>query len=83
MHPSKTQSTAEITVKKGGDVHITRKQEQEYQDTEILRKYLSQLKGLKFRLDCGHHVTFGYYLGNNIMILNGAKLKLICSQCGY
>jgi hypothetical protein len=83
MHPSKTQSTAELTRQKGGDVYITRKQKLEYQDTEVLRKYLSRLKGRKFRLDCGHHVTFGYYLGNSVTIYNGSKLKIICSQCGY
>ena len=44
MHPSKPQSTAELTLQKGGDVYITRKQKQKYQDTEILRKYLSRLK---------------------------------------
>jgi hypothetical protein len=41
------------------------------------------LNGRKFRLECGHHVTFGHFLGNNITIYNGKKLKVICSECGY
>ena len=64
-------------------MNITRKQKQLYEDTDVLRRLLEQLKGKKFKLDCGHHVTFGSYLGNNITIYNGAKLKVICSQCSY
>ncbi|MFA7384471.1 MAG: hypothetical protein WC001_13580 [Desulfurivibrionaceae bacterium] len=45
----------------------------------ILVPYLRQ----RFRLDCGHHVTFGYFLGNNVIILNGKKLRVICTECGY
>ena len=50
------------------------KQEQEvYQDTEVLRHIIDNLKGRKFRLDCGHHVTFGHFLGNDITIRNGKE----------
>ena len=55
----------------------------EYESTDTLRKLLSHLHGKKFRLDCGHHVTFGYYLGNDITILNGKHQKIICSECGH
>jgi len=64
-------------------IKITRKQEQAYKETDALRYLLEKLKGEKFKLDCGHHVTFGYYLGNNITIYNGSRLKVICSQCSY
>ena len=47
---------------------------------DILRRVLV---GMKFRLDCGHHVTFGEILGNDVIIRNGKKLKIICTQCGY
>jgi hypothetical protein len=50
-------------------------------DTEVLRKVLLQLKGKRFRLDCGHDITFGHFLGNDIIILNGKTLKFIYSQC--
>ena len=50
-------------------------------DTEVLRKVLLQLKGKRFRLDCGHDITFGHFLGNDIIILNGKRLKTIYSQC--
>ncbi|MBI9086082.1 MAG: hypothetical protein JEZ11_20960 [Desulfobacterales bacterium] len=63
---------------------MTKEQKAKYEDTEALRDILKRtLEGRKFLLDCGHCVTFGYYLGNNITIYNGKKLKIICSQCGY
>jgi len=62
---------------------MTREKKEHYQDTEALRKVIQQLKGQKFKLDCGHHITFGYYLGNDITIYNGKRPVIICSQCGY
>lgn len=53
-----------------------------YEDTGVLKHMIENLKGRKFRLDCGHHVTFGYWLGNDITIINGKKPKIICSFCG-
>lgn len=54
-----------------------------YEETAKLRAFLNSLRGKKFRLDCGHHITFGHNLGNNIIILNGKKLIIICTSCGY
>lgn len=62
---------------------MTKAEKDTYQDTQVLRKVLPRLKGKRFRLDCGHHITFGHFLGNDITILNGKRLKLICSRCGY
>ncbi|MFP4453711.1 MAG: hypothetical protein ACLFPI_10150 [Desulfobacterales bacterium] len=63
---------------------MTKKQRQEYRDTEELRKILAKaLRGKKFILDCGHHITFGYHLGNDITIYNGRDFKITCSECGY
>ena len=63
---------------------MTKEQEKEYQDVEVLKEILSKtVAGKKFRLDCGHHITFNHNLGNNITIYNGKELKIICSQCGY
>ncbi|MCP4294399.1 MAG: hypothetical protein GY786_02200 [Proteobacteria bacterium] len=62
---------------------MTRQQEQLYKDADALRKFLDRLRGEKFKLDCGHHVSVGHNFGNNIMIYNGARLKVICSQCSY
>ena len=62
---------------------MTKKEAVQYEDVEVLRAFLATLKGRKFTLDCGHHVTFGYFLGNNVIIYNGKKPKIICSQCGY
>ena len=45
---------------------------------DIMHKYL---KGKKFILDCGHKVTFGEYLGNDVTIINGKVLNLICGDC--
>ncbi len=63
--------------------NVTKKQQQAYEDTNKLREILDQLKYRKFKLDCGHHVTWGYFLGNDITIRNGKTLRIICSQCGY
>ena len=62
---------------------MTKKEKDVYEDTEALRKVLTELKGRKFRLDCGHYVTLGHHLGNNITIYNRKTPKIICSLCGY
>ncbi|MDY6839091.1 MAG: hypothetical protein SWH78_14085 [Thermodesulfobacteriota bacterium] len=63
---------------------MTKEQERQYQDPELLREILKRtLNGMKFRLDCGHHITFGEVLGNDITIINGKEFKVICSMCGH
>jgi len=63
---------------------MTNEQKKAYQEPELLREILQRaLKDKKFTLDCGHHVTFGSNLGNDITIYNGREFKIICSQCGY
>ena len=62
---------------------MTKAEKEAYQPTENLKQIIRSQAGKKFRLDCGHHVTFGYFLGNNIIILNGKNLRVICTQCGY
>jgi hypothetical protein len=62
---------------------MTTKQKQKYEETDALRKFLKRLKGRKFKLDCGHHVTLGYNIGNDITIYNGANPRIICSLCSY
>ena len=52
-----------------------------YEPAESLKQVIETLRGRKFRLDCGHHVTFGYFLGNAITIYNGKHPTVICSQC--
>lgn len=63
---------------------MTREEKQEYAEADQLRTILMEtLGGEKYQLDCGHHITFGHQLGNNLIIINGAKLKIICTRCGY
>ncbi len=63
---------------------MTKEQRKAYQETELLREILyRELKDKKFTLDCGHHVTIGHHLGNNITIYNGKELKIICTLCSY
>lgn len=63
---------------------MTQKQREKYHGTDELREIFKQLAGRKFKLDCGHHVTFGCNLGNNIMVYNDKKRPtIICSLCGY
>lgn len=62
---------------------MTRDEKNKYENIEQLREHLESLKGRKFKLDCGHHVTIGHSLGNNLTIYNGKSLVIICSLCGY
>ena len=63
---------------------MTKLQKQRYEETDVLRNIIASLKGRKFRLDCGHHVTIGHNLGNDLTIYNDNNHpKIICSQCGY
>lgn len=63
---------------------MTRQQKQLYNEPEILRDILKRaLAGKKFRLDCGHHITFNATLGNDLTVRNGKELTVICAQCGY
>ncbi len=56
-----------------------KEKENGYKNSEELKKIL---KG-KYLLDCGHHVTLNHNFGNNIMVINGKELKIICSLCAY
>ena len=53
---------------------MTAKEKGRYRKVQELRRLLQGLKGMKFQLDCGHHVTFGYFLGNDIIIRNGKNI---------
>lgn len=60
------------------------KQKSQYQPSQELKAMLQQLLiGKKFKLQCGHHITFGQILGNDLTVKNGKELKVICAQCGY
>ena len=61
---------------------MTRYQKLEYQEPDELRKFFNQLQGKKFSLDCGHHITFGFFLGNNIIIRNGKTPEIVRMECG-
>ena len=66
------------------DATVTKSQRKQYNEVDSLRELLRRtLTGKKFKLDCGHHVTFGHFLGNNVTIYNGKDFKIICSLCGY
>jgi hypothetical protein len=63
---------------------MTKDAKEKYHEPELLRDILKRvLSGRKFRLDCGHHVTFGHNLGNDVTIRNGKRFEIICSLCGY
>jgi hypothetical protein len=68
-----------------GKMRLEMKQQEKerYRDVEELRRFLKSLKGKKFRLDCGHKITFCHHLGNNLTVLNGKEPRIICSLCGY
>ena len=62
---------------------MTKEKKAAYENAMALKKIIQTLKGRKFKLDCGHHVTFGYHLGNDITIYNGKDPEIICSLCGF
>ena len=63
---------------------MTRVEIAKYEEPEALKAILHRtLAGLKFKLDCGHHITFNAILGNDLIIKNGRSLRVICTQCGY
>jgi len=62
---------------------MTKNEKERYRSAEELREIIKSMTGLKFQLDCGHHVTFGAWLGNDITIRNGKEPVIICSLCGH
>jgi hypothetical protein len=63
---------------------MTKEEKSRYSEPEALRDILKRvLSGRKFMLDCGHHVSFGTNLGNDITVINGREFKVICSLCGH
>ena len=62
---------------------MTNEEKEKYESTERLQEIIKTLKGRKFKLDCGHHVTFGHNLGNDVMVYNDSDIKIICSLCSY
>jgi hypothetical protein len=49
---------------------MTKEQQTKYMETEPLRQIIVKLEDQKFKLDCGHHITFGHFLGNDLTIRN-------------
>jgi hypothetical protein len=48
---------------------MTKKEKAKYKEPELLREILERnLAGRKFRLQCGHYVTWNYHLGNDVTI---------------
>ena len=62
---------------------MTKEKLQKYESSDNLRQAIESLRGRKFRLDCGHHVTFNHHLANDVTIQNGKKFTIICSLCGH
>jgi hypothetical protein len=64
---------------------MTKHDKQLYAPPAALKDLLwATLAGRKFRLDCGHHITFGRQLANDLTLRNGIRgFVVICSLCGY
>jgi len=62
---------------------MKKEDEVNYEDVERLKEEIDKLRGRKFRLDCGHHVTMGHHLASDIAIYNGRELRIICTLCSY
>jgi hypothetical protein len=63
---------------------MNKEQKQRYQSPDALKEILHrELHGKKFILQCGHRITFGEILGNDLTVRNGKDLRVICAVCGY
>jgi len=63
---------------------VNKEQKQRYQGPEVLKEILQrELYGKKFALHCGHHISFGEMLGNDLTVRNGKEFRVICAMCGY
>ena len=63
---------------------MTKKEKQAYETPDALKEILHKaLDKKKFRLECGHHITFTEVLGNDLTIRNGKDFVVICAMCGY
>ena len=65
---------------------MTLSEKAKYGNPNELREIFKKLKGRKFRLDCGHHATFGHNLSNNIVIYHDGginKIRIECTLCSY
>ncbi len=63
---------------------MNKEQKRQYQGPEALKEILHRvLCGKKFALQCGHFITFGEVLGNDLTVRNGKELRVICAVCGY
>jgi len=62
---------------------MTLEEKSRYEDVENLKEAIEKLRGRKFKLECGHHVTIGHHLGSDITIYNGKRLSVICTLCSY
>lgn len=63
---------------------MTKAEKSKYSESQELKDILRRtLYGKKFCLDCGHHITFGEVLGNDLTIRNGKDFEVICALCGY
>jgi len=53
-----------------------------YKEYRSVLELKERLKG-SYELDCGHRVTFGHNLGNNIVVLNAGKkdMRIVCTHC--
>ncbi len=62
---------------------MTKEEKEKYEDVNNLKKEIEKLRGRKFNLDCGHHVTMGHHMASEITIYNGKQFRIICTLCSY
>jgi len=64
---------------------MTNKQKRLYSEPEALKDILYRvLRNKRFRLECGHHISFfSSNLGNDLILRNGLNkdFKVICVDC--
>lgn len=53
-----------------------------YLPVEKLQIELAKLNGMRFTLNCGHHITFGHNFGTDVIVHNAKIPRIICTECG-
>lgn len=64
-----------------GDNEMTKAEKYQHKSMESVGELLRMLNKEQFVLDCGHHVTFGQVICNDIKVHKNVELHVICSQC--
>ena len=65
---------------------MTLSEKAKYRNCDELKEIFKQLKGRKFKLDCGHHTTLLHNLANDIVVYHSSSagsVRIECTLCSH